>query len=244
VASFASSLRGEPRATNDIDVIVAMLPHRVHAFAEQLGPDFEVDRDMLRDALTRGGCANIFYLPMVTKIDLFALGPSRYDEVEFGRRRKVRVRADGAELFVKTRLRACLLVERRALGATALVDVGARCGVERRARPDERRSGGRLHLLHGGPYRTEIRVAEHGVHREDALDDRLERGAHRDPRREAPGRSASSVGAILLCNDGRLRARWGDDGASPMRGCIASLMDGGWLHGKGCKESLGLVCRR
>lgn len=70
-------------------------------FAELLGPDFEVDQDALRDALTRGSCANIFYLPMVTKIDIFALGSSRYDEVEFSRRRKVRVRASGEELFVK-----------------------------------------------------------------------------------------------------------------------------------------------
>ena len=27
--------------------------------------------DMLRDALVRRSCANMFYLPMVTKIDLF-----------------------------------------------------------------------------------------------------------------------------------------------------------------------------
>jgi hypothetical protein len=99
--SLASSLQGEPRATNDIDLVVAMMPHRVRAFAEQLGPEFEVDQDMLRDALTRGSCANIFYLPMVTKIDIFALGASPYDEVEFSRRRKVRVRASGEELFIK-----------------------------------------------------------------------------------------------------------------------------------------------
>ena len=38
---------------------------------------------------------------MVTKIDIFALGPTPYDEVEFSRRRKVMVRASGEELFVK-----------------------------------------------------------------------------------------------------------------------------------------------
>lgn len=99
--SVASSLQGEPRATNDIDFVIAMPPQRVRAFAEQLGPDFEVDLDMLRDALSRGSCANIFYLPLVTKIDLFALGPGRYDEVEFTRRHKVRVRSTGEELFIK-----------------------------------------------------------------------------------------------------------------------------------------------
>jgi hypothetical protein len=99
--SVASSLHGEPRATNDIDFVVAMRPQRVEAFAKQLGPDFEVDTDMLRDALVHGSCANIFYLPLVTKIDLFALGASRYDELEFQRRQKVRVRLTGETLYVK-----------------------------------------------------------------------------------------------------------------------------------------------
>lgn len=68
---------------------------------KELGPDFEVDEESLRDALVRGSCANIFYLPLVTKIASFALGGSRYDEVEFNRRKKVTVRASGEELYVK-----------------------------------------------------------------------------------------------------------------------------------------------
>lgn len=99
--SVASSLQGEPRATNDIDIVVAMTPYRVRSFAEELGADFEVDQDMLRDALIHGSCANIFYLPMVTKVDIFALGSDRYDEIEFSRRRKVVVSSGGEELFVK-----------------------------------------------------------------------------------------------------------------------------------------------
>lgn len=100
--SVASSLQGEPRATNDIDFVVAMPRFRVPAFAEKLGKDFDVDQDMLRDALGRGGSANIFYLPMVTKIDIFGVGTTPYDEVEFSRRRRVRVRESGEELFVKS----------------------------------------------------------------------------------------------------------------------------------------------
>lgn len=100
--SVASSLQGEPRATNDIDFVVAMLSHRVRAFVEKLGRDFEVDQAMLRDALSRGASANIFYLPMVTKIDIFGLGSTPYDEVEFARRRRVKVRTSGAELWIKS----------------------------------------------------------------------------------------------------------------------------------------------
>jgi hypothetical protein len=100
--SVASSLQGEPRATNDIDIVLAMLGLRVPAFASALGGDFEVDQAMLRDALSRSATANIFYLPMVTKIDLFGLGSAPYDEAEFGRRRRVRVRESGEELWVKS----------------------------------------------------------------------------------------------------------------------------------------------
>lgn len=100
--SVASSLQGEPRATNDIDIVVAMPAFRVHAFASALGPDFEVDEDMLRDAIQRGGSANIFYLPLVTKVDIFGVGDSPYDEVEFARRAKVRVRPTGEQLWVKS----------------------------------------------------------------------------------------------------------------------------------------------
>ena len=64
--SVASSLQGDPRATNDIDFVVELT--RVRAFAEALGPDFEVDQAMVHDALTTSGSANIFYLPWVTKM--------------------------------------------------------------------------------------------------------------------------------------------------------------------------------
>ena len=54
---------------------------RCHSGASQpcgarLSPDFEVDLDMLREALLHGGSCNIFYLPAVMKVDLFAVGPT------------------------------------------------------------------------------------------------------------------------------------------------------------------------
>ena len=99
---MASSLQGEPRATNDVDIVVSLPLGGLRQFAERLGPAFEVDLDMLRDAMLRGSCSNIFYLPLLTKVDLFAVGSSPFDESEFARRRPVRVRASGAELVVKS----------------------------------------------------------------------------------------------------------------------------------------------
>ncbi len=78
--SVASSLQGEPRATNDIDFVVSLVPRRVGALATALGPEFEVDQEMLRHALGRGSSANFFYLPFVTKIDVFGLGAEPFDD--------------------------------------------------------------------------------------------------------------------------------------------------------------------
>lgn len=49
--SVASSLVGEPRATNDLDVLVELSEAQVTA--EALGPDFEVDTEALADAVRR-----------------------------------------------------------------------------------------------------------------------------------------------------------------------------------------------
>ena len=46
--SLASSVQGEPRATNDIDIVIDMPLGKVQAFTETLGEDFEVDQAMLR----------------------------------------------------------------------------------------------------------------------------------------------------------------------------------------------------
>jgi hypothetical protein len=100
--SLASSIQGEPRATNDIDIVIELPLGRIAELVSALGPDFEVDVEILRDALLHGRTCNIFYLPAVTKIDLFAVGPSAFDEIEFSRRRPVVVRDSGETLVVKS----------------------------------------------------------------------------------------------------------------------------------------------
>jgi hypothetical protein len=100
--SVASSLQGDPRSTNDIDFVVSMPIGAVDAFIAGLGPDFEMDRDMLRDALRRAATANGFYLPVLTKVDIFGLGIEPFDEIEFSRRRAVVVGRSGETLVVKS----------------------------------------------------------------------------------------------------------------------------------------------
>jgi len=100
--SLASSLQGEPRATNDIDFVISMPAGRVNALRDALGGEFEVDTDMLRDAVLHARSANAFYLPVVTKIDFFGRGYEPFDESEFSRRSSTVVDSAGQSLFVKS----------------------------------------------------------------------------------------------------------------------------------------------
>jgi hypothetical protein len=100
--SLASSLQGEPRATNDVDIVLELPLGRIREFVAALGSDFEVDVDTLREALLTGTSCNIFFLPVLTKVDLFGVGPSPYDELEFSRKRPVLVREPDVSLVVKS----------------------------------------------------------------------------------------------------------------------------------------------
>jgi hypothetical protein len=100
--SLASSLQGEPRATNDIDFVVDLHPSQVEPLAQVLGSDFEVDVEALREAVTRRGSWNIFHQPTVTKVDLFLLRAGAFDRSEFSRRRRVVLTAEGRGLFLKS----------------------------------------------------------------------------------------------------------------------------------------------
>jgi hypothetical protein len=82
----ASSFHGEPRATRDIDIAVRLTPDKLPALVAALGPDFAVDQEMVLEAIRTGRSANIFYLPLVVKVDLFMRGHSEYDRSEFSRR--------------------------------------------------------------------------------------------------------------------------------------------------------------
>ncbi len=99
--SVASSLQGDPRSTNDIDFVVSLPLGRVAALCTELGSDFEIDPEQLRDAVRRASSANAFYLPHITKIDFFGRGYEPYDEAEFSRRLRRQVRTSGETLIIK-----------------------------------------------------------------------------------------------------------------------------------------------
>lgn len=99
--SLASSFQGEPRSTNDVDLVVDLREEQVVPLAEGLGPDFDVDQVALARAARERTSWNLLYLPTATKIDLFVLRATPFDRSEFERRRRVEVRA-GRTLYVKS----------------------------------------------------------------------------------------------------------------------------------------------
>jgi len=99
--SLASSFQGEPRATNDVDLVVDLAERDVAPLLAALGPDFDVDEVALRRAVRERASWNLIYVPAVTKIDLFLLRDAPFDASEFARRQRVEVRESQA-LFVKS----------------------------------------------------------------------------------------------------------------------------------------------
>lgn len=84
--SIASSVYGEPRATNDIDVIATLSEKQARSLVVQLGDDFYANEDSAADAVRRRSCFNVIDNHSLVKIDIFvpalgALGVGQLDRV-------------------------------------------------------------------------------------------------------------------------------------------------------------------
>ncbi len=61
--SLATSIHGEPRATNDIDFVADVHHTNIPSLIASLGADFAIDADGLREAVDRRATCNFFFLP-------------------------------------------------------------------------------------------------------------------------------------------------------------------------------------
>jgi hypothetical protein len=101
--SLASSLRGVPRSTLDVDLVAEICEAHVDALVERLGPDFYADPEAIRAAMRRGHSFNIVYLTTAFKVDIFPRGPRPFDRAEFERARETEISTDPpVRLTVKT----------------------------------------------------------------------------------------------------------------------------------------------
>jgi len=99
--SLASSLHGEPRSTNDIDLVADLDAQRIEALIADVGADFYLDPGAVREAVANRTSFNLVHLATATKVDVFLLISEPF-EVERMRTRQ-RVALGGApalEAFV------------------------------------------------------------------------------------------------------------------------------------------------
>jgi hypothetical protein len=98
--SFASSLYGEPRSTNDIDIVVDLEQSQVTPLATALAASGECyfDEDAMRTAVDRGQSFNIIHLVTAVKVDVFVAGTDVFDRERLQRRRRIELQQGSANV--------------------------------------------------------------------------------------------------------------------------------------------------
>jgi hypothetical protein len=90
VGSHASIYYGEPRLTQDVDVVIGLTRPALPGFLDRFpASDFYVSEAAARDALARHGQFNIIPGASGVKIDVFIGKDTEYDRLRFERRHRL-----------------------------------------------------------------------------------------------------------------------------------------------------------
>jgi len=87
--SVGSSLHGRPRATQDIDLVVAPTAEQLHRFLGSLGEDCYVSSEAAEEAVHRHTMFNVIDVSAGWKADLIIQKPRPFSLQEFERRRRM-----------------------------------------------------------------------------------------------------------------------------------------------------------
>lgn len=89
--SVASMAYGEPRLTNDIDIVAGMEVRQISAFVEAFPADeYYISKDMVKDAIEHGGQFNIIHPASGLKVDIIIRQKTAFDDSRFGRVQHIR----------------------------------------------------------------------------------------------------------------------------------------------------------
>lgn len=85
--SWASGAFGEPRMTNDVDIVAEFTSQNLDGFLQALPKEYFVDREDARTSVRLGRPFNAIYIPKAMKVDFFpaaafALGAQELDRAE------------------------------------------------------------------------------------------------------------------------------------------------------------------
>ena len=98
--SIASSVHGEPRATQDVDMVVALRARHVKPFVEALGSEYYTDVAAMRAAVKAAGSFNCIHFASAIKADFFVAGDDAFEAERLANR--LRVEMPGGVLYVDT----------------------------------------------------------------------------------------------------------------------------------------------
>jgi len=88
--STASIAYGEPRFTNDIDIVLDLRANQVDAFCDAFPKgEFYLNRETVRNAVRDAFQFNLIHPASGLKIDFILLTPSEYDQSRVERRRRL-----------------------------------------------------------------------------------------------------------------------------------------------------------
>ncbi|HSN54637.1 MAG TPA: hypothetical protein VLT32_08180 [Candidatus Sulfomarinibacteraceae bacterium] len=98
--SMATIAYGEPRFTNDIDVVVRLAPHQIDELCRAFPADeFYISRDAVADAVARHTQFNVLHPTSGLKIDVMVADDSEFNQARFSRARSLRVAVDRDVIF-------------------------------------------------------------------------------------------------------------------------------------------------
>ena len=98
--SVASTLMGEMRATEDVDIVVELTIEKVVPLLQSLQPRFYVSEEAVQDAIRFKRSFNIIDNESLGKVDIFILKDSPFPQIEFQRRRSQLVRQNPDQMLV------------------------------------------------------------------------------------------------------------------------------------------------
>ena len=84
--SIGSSFHGQPRATNDADIVIDSTMQQITAFVESLGPEYYVSKEAARQAIENHSMFNVIDTRSGYKADLIIRKNRPYSQQEFSRR--------------------------------------------------------------------------------------------------------------------------------------------------------------
>ena len=86
--SYVSSFQGAPRATHDIDLVVAIAPDRIPRLVNAFpAPDYYLDELAVRDAVARRDMFNLLHVTTGDKVDFWLVTDDPFDQSRFARRK-------------------------------------------------------------------------------------------------------------------------------------------------------------